>query len=61
VLGASGKYNHMVGVRAARSVLAINTNAQALVFEAADVGIVGDWREVLPLLQREIESVPLST
>ena len=61
VLGASGKYNHMVGVRAARSVLAINTNPEALVFEGADVGIVGDWREVLPLLQREIESVPLST
>jgi electron transfer flavoprotein alpha subunit len=61
VLGASGKYNHMVGVRAARSVLAINTNPEALVFDAADVGIVGDWREVLPLLQREIESVPLST
>ena len=61
VLGASGKYNHMVGVRAARSVLAINTNPEALVFDAADVGIVGDWREVLPLLEREIESVPLST
>ncbi len=61
VLGASGKYNHMVGVRATRSVLAINTDPQALVFDAADVGVVGDWRDVLPLLLREIQSAPLST
>jgi electron transfer flavoprotein alpha subunit len=54
VLGASGKFNHMVGVRGARTVLAINTDPEALVFGVADVGIVGDWREVLPLLVREI-------
>lgn len=61
LLGASGKFNHMVGVRAARSVLAINTEPGALVFDAADVGIVGDWRDVLPLLLREIQAAPLSS
>jgi electron transfer flavoprotein alpha subunit len=61
VLGASGKYNHMVGVRAARTVVAVNTNPDALVFDVADVGIVGDWREVVPLLVREIQSAPLAT
>ncbi len=61
VLGASGKFNHMVGVRAARSVLAVNTDPGALVFDAADVGVVGDWRDVLPLLLREINSASLST
>jgi electron transfer flavoprotein alpha subunit len=55
-LGTSGKFNHMVGVRAARTVLAINRDRDALVFGAADVGIVGDWREVLPLLLAEIRS-----
>jgi electron transfer flavoprotein alpha subunit len=55
-LGTSGKFNHMVGVRAARTVLAINRDPDALVFGAADVGIVGDWREVLPLLLAEIRS-----
>jgi electron transfer flavoprotein alpha subunit len=50
VLGASGKFNHMVGVRGAGTVLAINTDPDALVFDAADVGIVGDWHEVLPRL-----------
>ena len=52
VLGASGKFNHMVGVRAARTVLAVNTDPDALVFDAADVGIVGDWREVAPAARR---------
>jgi electron transfer flavoprotein alpha subunit len=44
----------MVGVRAAGTVLAINPDPNALVFDVSDVGIVGDWREVLPLLVRAI-------
>ena len=57
-LGASGKFNHMVGVRGATTVLAINTSPDALVFDAADVGIVGDWREVVPLLVESLRPVP---
>ena len=49
-IGASGKFNHTVGLRAAGTVLAINADASAPIFDAADAGIVGDWREVLPLL-----------
>ena len=49
-IGASGKFNHTIGVRAARSVLCINTVADAPIFVASDVGIVGDYREVVPLL-----------
>jgi electron transfer flavoprotein alpha subunit len=49
-IGASGKFNHSIGVRAADTVLAINPDPAAPIFDAADVGIVGDWREVLPLL-----------
>jgi electron transfer flavoprotein alpha subunit/electron transfer flavoprotein alpha/beta subunit len=60
-IGASGKFNHMVGVRAARLVLAINTDPEALVFDVADVGIVGDWREVVPLLLAEIHAAALPT
>ena len=45
----------MVGVRAARTVLAVNPDPDALVFDAADVGIVGDWREAVPLLVQELE------
>jgi electron transfer flavoprotein alpha subunit len=61
VFGASGKFNHMVGVRAARTVLAVNTDPEALVFEVADVGIVGDWREVVPLLVHEISAAAQPT
>jgi electron transfer flavoprotein alpha subunit len=53
-IGASGKFNHTVGLRAARTVLAINNDAAAPIFDAADAGIVADWREALPLLVAEI-------
>jgi electron transfer flavoprotein alpha subunit len=49
-LGASGKFNHTVGVRAAGTVLAINPDPSAPIWHATDVGILGDWHEVVPLL-----------
>ena len=56
-IGTSGKFNHMVGVRAAGTVLAINPDPDALCFQAADIGIVGDWSKVVPLLVDEIARV----
>jgi electron transfer flavoprotein alpha subunit len=53
-IGLSGKFNHMVGVRSAATVLAINSDADALVFDTADIGIVGDWREVVPALAEAV-------
>ncbi len=49
-IGASGKFNHMVGFRTAGTVVAINADPDALVHDAADVSIVGDYRDVLPRL-----------
>ena len=49
-LGLSGKFNHMVGTRAAGTILAVNTDPGAPVFTQCDLGIVGDWHEVVPLL-----------
>ena len=49
-IGASGKFNHLVGVRGADTVLAVNADPSAPVFAAADIGIVGDWRAVVPQL-----------
>jgi electron transfer flavoprotein alpha subunit len=46
----SGKFNHMVGVRAAGTILAINDNVDAPIWDHCDIGIVGDWREVVPAL-----------
>jgi electron transfer flavoprotein alpha subunit len=49
-LGLSGKFNHMVGARAAATILALNADRGAPVFAHCDVGIVGDWHEAVPLL-----------
>lgn len=49
-IGASGKFNHMVGVRTAGTILAINPDPDAPVHDAADVSILGDHRDVVPLL-----------
>ena len=55
-IGASGKFNHSVGIRGADTVLAINPDAGAPIFDHADVGIVGDWENVLPLLVEELRT-----
>jgi electron transfer flavoprotein alpha subunit len=55
-IGASGKFNHTIGLRAARTVLAINNDPTAPIFQAADIGIVGDWRDVLPLLVSQLSA-----
>jgi electron transfer flavoprotein alpha subunit len=53
-LGLSGKFNHMVGVRAAGTILAVNTDAGAPVFTQCDLGIVGDWHQVVPALHEAL-------
>lgn len=54
-IGLSGKFNHMAGVQRAGTVLAVNADPSARVFGSADIGIVGDWEEVVPLLAASIE------
>lgn len=49
-VGLSGKFNHSVGVRAAGTVLAVNNDPDALIFDHADIGIVADWHDVVPQL-----------
>jgi electron transfer flavoprotein alpha subunit len=55
-VGMSGKFNHLIGVRRSKRILAINSDPDALVFSCADVGIVGDWREVVPVLAAALET-----
>ena len=56
-VGLSGKFNHMVGVRAAGTIVAINDDPGALVFSQCDIGIVGDWHVVVPALAAALRSV----
>jgi electron transfer flavoprotein alpha subunit len=56
-LGASGAMHFSTGFERAKFVLAVDQNPQAPIFQAADVGIVGDLREVLPPLIRELRKL----
>jgi electron transfer flavoprotein alpha subunit len=50
-LGVRGAAYHLVGIRHARTVLAVNQDPAAPIFAACDIGIVGDWRTLLPALE----------
>jgi electron transfer flavoprotein alpha subunit len=53
-IGIRGAFEHTVGIRRADLVVAINKNQKALIFQNADIGIVGDYAEVVPLLTTKL-------
>lgn len=56
-VGISGAAQHLAGISAARTVVAINNCAEADIFSRADYGIVEDYREVLPAFVARVKQL----
>ena len=59
-IGLSGKFNHSVGIRGAGMVVAINDDPEAPIFNFSDIGIVADWKQVVPPLAVALAANPQS-
>jgi electron transfer flavoprotein alpha subunit len=54
-IGVSGVMQHTVGIQDAKVIVSINQDPKAAIFECSDLGVVADFREILPLLIEKLK------
>jgi electron transfer flavoprotein alpha subunit len=54
-VGVRGALNHTIGIQQAGTIVAINNDSDAEIFHTADIGICGDWAEIVTALTAELK------
>jgi electron transfer flavoprotein alpha subunit len=55
-VGVRGALNHTIGIKRAQTVVAINNDPEAVIFERADIGLVGGWETIVPALHNALRN-----
>ncbi|MFY9553331.1 MAG: FAD-binding protein [Blastocatellia bacterium] len=56
-VGVRGALNHTIGIQQSATIVAINIDPNAEIFHTADLGVVGDWAEIVPAITARLEAV----